>query len=92
MVSQITTVVIETFKDILMTGDNKAVFEFLKTSNLLQDKKGFSFDLIFWMLKDKASYEEIINILRERRIFVHIVWQFGFFHHDEVAIRGKPLM
>lgn len=38
VVSNIKEVVIETFKDILMTGDKNAIYEFIRTSNLLQDK------------------------------------------------------
>lgn len=89
VVNQISEVVVETFKDILMTGDNKAVFDFLRTSNLLQDKKGFSFQLILWMLINKEIYSEIVKILRERRIYVNSVWQFGFFHKDPQTVKGQ---
>jgi len=89
VVSMVDEVFVETFKDILMTGDSKAVFDFLRDSNLLHDKKGFSFELIYWMLKNKNHYHEIIGILRDRRIYVQAVWQFGFFHQDAEAVKGK---
>lgn len=89
VVAEINQVEIETFKDILMAGNNHSVYEFLKSSNLLQDKKGFSFELIYWLLIDKKTYQEIIKILRERRIYVHTVWQFGFYHKDPEAVKGK---
>ena len=92
VVTHIKEVVIETFKDILMTGDKNSIYDFIKTSNLLQDKKGFSFQLIFWMLKEKEVFEKIINILRERRIYVQTVWEFGFLHKNVRAIKGKKLI
>ena len=92
VVNTISKVVIETFKDILMTGNNEAVFNYLRTENLLQKGKGFSLNSIYWMLKEKPVYEEIIKILRERRIYVTTVWQFGFFHQDYIAIKGKLLL
>ena len=75
-----------------MTGNNEAVFNYLRTENLLQEGKGFSLNSIYWMLKEKPVYEEIIKILRERRIYVTTIWQFGFFHQDYTAIKGKLLL
>jgi hypothetical protein len=89
VVKEVEHVQVDTFKDILMTGDHQKVFDFLRSSNLLQDTKGFSFELIYWLLKEKAAFQEIINILRERRIYVHTVWQFGFFHNNAQAVKGK---
>lgn len=78
-----------TFKDILRNRNLTAVYDFLSKSNLFEEKSEFSFDLIFWMLKDKNCFTEITKILRLRRIYAEQVWKFAFFHFDEQAIKGN---
>lgn len=46
----------ETFEDILFGGQKEDILEFLRTKNLLNYEKGFSFEKILYLLKDKAFY------------------------------------
>jgi len=46
----------ETFRDILASGENDAILNFLNTANLAKGEKGFSFGDILWLLKDKKMF------------------------------------
>lgn len=71
----------------LVTADLKTLLEYLKTANLFKENSGFSFQLVYWRLKDEKTYAEIIEILRERRIFVENIWKFAFYHKDPIGIK-----
>ena len=77
----------ETFRDIIYSGDNKAIIEFLSTANLYKGDKGFTFNDILWMLKDKEFYGQVTDTLRQRKIYDDQVWKFGFYHNDPLAIK-----
>ena len=78
----------ETFKDILIGGVKTDVLEFLRNQNLLKGDRGFSFSTMIWMLKDKAFWTEVIQILRKRLIYNSEVWSFSLLHKsDESAIQ-----
>lgn len=89
VVTNIPEVPTNTFKDILMRGNMAAVYDFLEKSNLFEEKHGFSFSLLLWMLKDREIFDNIITILRKRRIYDEQVWKFGFYHCDEQVVKGK---
>jgi hypothetical protein len=36
------------------------VLEFLRTKNLAKGEKGFSFNQMLWLLKDKAFFKKVI--------------------------------
>jgi len=46
----------------------------------LEGEKGFSFNDILWLLKDKKSFSKIIRILQGRMIYNNDVWSYGFHH------------
>ena len=79
----------DTFADIIQSSTrNEEVLEFLKTKNLVKGEMGFSFYLMLWMLRDKAYFKKVIEVLRERLIWDQQVWAYSFFHRDdEVACR-----
>jgi len=54
-----------TFRDILASGENDAILDFLNTANLQKGEKGFSFGDILWLLKEKHMFKSITDILRE---------------------------
>jgi hypothetical protein len=75
----------ETFQDLLKLGDWKEkVLEFLQTKDLLNREKGFSSDDMLWCLKDKAFFKQVIEILRDRFIYYSDVWQYAFYHKDDL--------
>lgn len=78
-----TEIKLETFKDIIQSGSQEAILKFLKEENLVQAKKGFRIHDILWMLKDKAFFDQIIEIFRSRHIYYNEVWKYGFHHMNE---------
>ena len=73
----------ETFNDILHSGNRADVLEFMQTHNLIKGEKGFQFQKILWMLKDKDFFKKTTDILRNRHIFETSVWSYSIFHNDE---------
>jgi hypothetical protein len=80
VVKEVTKISLETFKDILSSGSQEKILDFLRTMNLLKGEKGFSFNDILWLLKDKAFYTECMKILKQRKIFDSKVYSFGLHH------------
>lgn len=76
---------LESFQDILRSGDHKQVLKFLETKNIF-DSNVFNPNLILWMLKDKEFYQNVIDILRERKMFEPNIWNYAFYHWDYQAI------
>ena len=71
---------------------NEDVLEFLRTQNLLKGEKGFGFYLMLWMLRDKAFFKKVIEVLRERFIYDESVWMYGFYHKDDWRVCREYLM
>ncbi len=57
VVSQRKEVSFETFRDILASGDNGAILNFLNTANLLKGEKGFNFSDLLWLLNDEKIFK-----------------------------------
>jgi len=83
---------IETFIDILHSGNRQDVLNFLRSENLYSSKKQFSFYSMLYLLKDKEFFEEVIAILKDRYIFEPCVWQYAFFHKSDEALMRECLM
>lgn len=77
----------ETFRDILLSGDKQAIIDFIATANLYKNEKGFNYNDIMWMLKDKDFFKKMTDTLRERKIYNYSVWIFGFYHKDVQTIK-----
>jgi hypothetical protein len=92
VVSQRKEVSFETFRDILASGENEAILNFLNTANLAKGEKGFNFGDVLWLLKDKQMFTNITDILRERRYFDTLIWNYGFYHKDIKTIREALAM
>lgn len=56
-------------------------------TNSLSNAEIFSFDSIYWLLKEKSFYEQVVQILREKFIFDTIVWQFSVLHGDYATFK-----
>lgn len=74
---------IENFKDLLAEDLTDGVLRFMQSENLLQGKKSFKFKHMLYLLKDKAFFHKVIDILRERSIFIPEVWMYACFHCDD---------
>lgn len=70
-----------TISDVLTMGKKEDIIKFMKEQDLLNTDI-FNFDSIYWLLKDKEFYEEVIALLRERFMFDPVVWSFSIYHGD----------
>ena len=70
---------ISNIDDVLDQGNKKEVLEFIKKSEVIDEQ-----DLrkIYWMLKEKDFYSQLINILKEKYIFDDDIWQFSIENDD----------
>jgi len=48
--------------------------------------------MMLWMLKDKAFYHKVLEILRNRLLFSEEVWMYSFFHKDDEKACREYLM
>lgn len=64
---------LESFEDILRSGDKDQVITFLEKRNIF-DPNIFKPTEILWMLKEKDFYYKIIDILRKRSYFNTSIW------------------
>jgi hypothetical protein len=87
VVEERTVISDETFKDILLSGDRQAIINFLSTANLHKGDKGFNFNHIYWLLNDRDFYLQVIETLRDRKIYDFQTWAYSFKHFDEVSIK-----
>lgn len=58
----------QSFEDILKSGDKEKVLGFLSTKNIFDDKV-LDLSSILWMLKDRDFYSGVIDIFRKRGLF-----------------------
>ena len=72
---------LKTMKDILSVGSTQDILHFMKTENIV-DENVFKFSDIYWLLKDKAFYESVCQILEDRFIFDQNVFSFSLYHAD----------
>lgn len=91
VVAKASTKRIENFKDLLSEDMTDDVLRFLEKENLTnsgESQKGFSFEYMLYLLKDREFFYKVIGILRERALFEPEVWKFALYHcDDETLIR-----
>ena len=87
VVKEIQEVSFETFRDILASGDKAAILKFIKESNLIAGEKGFNFSDMYWLMAEKDMFIEVTKILRSRRIFDGLLWNYALHHKDELTIK-----
>ena len=46
---------------------------------------------MLYLLKDKAFFTEVIKILKEKAIYNREVWQYAFYHKDDVNLMSEYL-
>ena len=86
VVSEQTEKPMNTIQDILAVGSKDDILQFMRT-NSLTNAEIFSFDSIYWLLKEKSFYEQVVQILREKFIFEEVVWQFSVLHGDYATFK-----
>jgi hypothetical protein len=55
----------------------------MKKANL-HDSNSFKFSDIYWLLKDKSFYQEVISILKSKHIFDPNIWSFSILHGSKL--------
>ena len=51
------------------------------------DKSVWDHGDLLWMLIDRDFYQNLINVLRTRKMFIQEVWAYGLYHRDLPAIK-----
>jgi len=87
VVHELSEITFEMFSDYIQSGDINKIYEFLNTANLIEGEKGFNFNDILWLLKEKKTFNKIITILKDRMIFNNEVWSYGFHHNNLEVMR-----
>jgi len=70
---------ISNIDDVLNQGNKKEVLEFLNRSNIIKEE---DLEKIYWMLKDKDFYNQLISILKEKYIFNDDIWEYSLKNDD----------
>lgn len=72
---------LESLDNILRGGSDADILGFLSSKNIF-DPNVFDLGLILWKLRDRQFFDEVIKVLKERRLYSHEVWSFALFHGD----------
>lgn len=72
-------------QNILECGKKKDILEFFRTNQNSINRSNLS--KVYWILKDKKFFEDIISILKDKYFFDIEVWAFAFYHKSEELIK-----
>jgi len=64
-------------------ADTETVMQFLGAANLNQ----LELHRIAWRMRDRATFERVIELLRNRFSFDDTLWSYGLHHRDEGVVR-----
>ena len=70
---------ISSIDDVLNQGNKKEILEFIKNSKVIKEE---DLEKIYWMLKDKDFYKQLINILKDKYIFNDNIWEYASSNED----------
>lgn len=62
------------------------ILAFAKNKNI-QNPNVFNFQSIYYLLKNRDFYSEFLGILKRRKLFNKIVWQFSVLHGDYATFK-----
>ena len=77
----------ETFSDVIRSGSQNDILEFLENKNIF-DPNIFQPESILWMLKDKKVYHRVVDIFRRRCYVNDEIWSYAIFHRDLDTIKA----
>ncbi|OMJ83724.1 hypothetical protein SteCoe_15266 [Stentor coeruleus] len=75
---------LESFKDLVLSGRKDLILEYLRNKNL--KSQDFSLEEIYWMMKKKDFWLEVVQIYRNQLQYNVNLWGFGFLHQDRLAV------
>jgi hypothetical protein len=67
--------------EILSKGSKEDIKNFVATKNILNPNI-FRFSDIYYLLKDREFYLQLVEILRRRKIFDFQCWSYSILHGD----------
>ena len=72
----------ENFREVLSTGNYDMILNFIKEKPI-DGIKGFSWNDMYWLLKDAKFFEPFIKLLRQQKRFESTVWSYSLLHNSE---------
>ena len=83
VVAEVETVDRGSWQDISQNGTDAEVLDYLREENLHRiDPEAIAF-----RMRDRGFFNSAIEILRNRRIYNHLLWSYGIHHQDRSATR-----
>ena len=70
---------INTIDDVLNQGNKKEILEFIYKTDIIKNNDSKK---IYWLLKDKEFYNELITILKNKYIYDENIWEYSREHGD----------
>ena len=70
---------ISSIDDVLNQGNKKEILDFIQKANIIKEE---DLEKIYWMLKDKDFYKQLINILKNKYIFDDDIWEYSSNNED----------
>ena len=70
---------ISSIDDVLNQGNKKEILDFIKKSDVIKEE---DLGKIFWMLKDKDFYKQLIEILKNKYIYEDNIWEYSTQNED----------
>ena len=70
---------IETFFDVVSTGDNEKTLDFIREKNIYKD---VSLNILYFKLQEKDFWTKLIEILEQKNYYDEVVASFSLFHED----------
>ena len=77
---------LKSFTDVIRSGTEEEILAFLREKNIF-DKNMFVPAQVLWMLKDKKTFKEIIELMKNREYYSNEIWQYAFLHSDVEIIQ-----
>jgi len=69
----------ENFREVLSTGDYNLILKYIKEKPI-DGIKGFSWNDMYWLMKDKKFYEPFVNLMKSQHRFESTVWSYSLEH------------
>ena len=70
---------ISSIDDVLNQGNKKEILDFIQKANVIKTE---DLEKIYWMLKDKDFYKQLISILKKKYIFDEDIWEYSTYNED----------
>ncbi len=74
----------ENFREVLSTGNHELILSFLRDKPI-DGIKGFSWDDLYWLLRDQKFYDKLVSLLKQQHRFESTVWSYSLFHKKDEA-------